>query len=98
MIMIHRVHSKAIIMFYCNKHRILFYRIMMIFIKIVKIDLTKKNRFIKRFELADTPIESPFGSIRFIEQLKTTLQTNRCTITQECNIKGKLIEFLSNGC
>ena len=85
-------------MFYCNKHRILFYRIMMIFIKIVKIDLTKKNRFIKRFELADTPIESPFGSIRFIEQLKTTLQTNRCTITQECNIKGKLIEFLSNGC
>lgn len=37
----------------------------------------------------DTAIHSPFESILFVEQMKTILRDNRCSITPECHMKGK---------
>jgi len=44
----------------------------------------------------NTPINSPFKSIIFIEQMKNVLRDNRCSITPECNIKDLLnaVEWL----
>ena len=60
-------------------------------------DIYKNSKYIKVnleiifdiFLCIDTPINSPFESILFIENLKTILRDNRCSITPECRIEGK---------
>lgn len=37
----------------------------------------------------DTSINSPFQSVDFLKNMKTILQTNQCSITPECHLKGK---------
>lgn len=39
----------------------------------------------------DTPINSPYDSILFIEKMFTILRENRCSITSECHIQGNLL-------
>jgi hypothetical protein len=67
---------------------------MKIYIKIVIIKY--KNRFLLKLFFLDTPINSPFESILFIEKMKNILRDYRCTITPECNIKGNRILFFGN--
>jgi len=78
-------------MFYYNKHQIIFYQVMKIYIKIVRIN--KKKWIFVEIIFIDTPITSPFESILFIEKMKNILRDNRCSITPECNIKGKKREL-----
>ena len=47
-------------------------------------------RLITRNVCLDTPINSPFESILFIEKMFTILRENRCSITRECHIPGKI--------
>ena len=52
-------------------------------------------RFVKRSIRLDTPINSPFESILFIDKMQTILRENRCSITSECRIEGEIfLEFV----
>lgn len=53
-------------------------------------ECSQQMRFAKRSIHLDTPINSPFESILFIEKIQTILRENRCSITPECRIEGEI--------
>lgn len=46
----------------------------------------------------DVKVNSPFESLNFIEQLPTVLRNHRCSITEECHLKGKRFSSVVSTC